>query len=66
MYILIEYSDSYSKTSGSLQQYQRDEPAVDHNDAIADFSGDNYKSLSYKSKGKLAANEEMMAQKMLN
>ena len=29
MYNLIEYSDDYSKTSGSLWQYCRDEPALD-------------------------------------
>ena len=28
MYNLIEYSNSYSKTSGSLWQYYRDEPAL--------------------------------------
>ena len=26
MYNLIEYSDNYSKTSGSLWQYDRDDP----------------------------------------
>ena len=31
MYNLIEYSDIYSKTSGSLWQYYRDEPASDNN-----------------------------------
>ena len=29
MYNLIEYSDDYSKTSGSLWQNCRDEPALD-------------------------------------
>ena len=42
MYNLIEYSDSYSKPSGSLWQYYKDEP----NDNIAD-------SESYKSKVKI-------------
>ena len=28
MYNLIEYSDNYAKTSGSLWQYYRDEPNV--------------------------------------
>ena len=32
MYNLIEYSDNYAKTSGSLWQYFRDEP----NDNLAD------------------------------
>ena len=39
MYNLIEYSDNYAKTSGSLLQYYRDEP----NDNLADFE-------SFKSK----------------
>ena len=30
MYYLIEYSDDYSKTSGSLWQYYRDETALDN------------------------------------
>ena len=42
MYSLIEYSDNYSKTSGSLWQYYKDEP----NDNIAD-------SESFKSKVKI-------------
>ena len=41
MYNLIEYSDNYSKTSGSLWQYQKDIPAVDNNGAIVDFKGAN-------------------------
>ena len=42
MYNLIEYSDNYAKTSGSLWQYYRDEP----NDNLAD-------SKSFKSKIKI-------------
>ena len=42
MHKLIEYSDNYSKTSGSLWQYYKDEP----NDSIAD-------SESFKSKVKI-------------
>ena len=42
MYNLIEYSDNYSKTSGSLRQYYKDEP----NDNLAD-------STSFKSKVKI-------------
>ena len=41
MYNLIEYSDAYSKTSGSLWQYYRDEPALDDNDNIIDFHTGN-------------------------
>ena len=41
MYNLIEYSDNYSKTSGSLWQYCKDIPAVDNNNSIADFAENN-------------------------
>ena len=41
MYKLIEYSDNYSKTSGSLWQYCKDIPVVDDHDAIVDFNGAN-------------------------
>ena len=34
MYNLIEYSDNYSKTSGSFWQYCKDMPALDNNNAI--------------------------------
>ena len=38
MYNLIEYSDIYSKTSGSLWPYCKDIPAVDNNNAIVNFA----------------------------
>ena len=38
MYNLIEYSDNYSRTSGSLWQYCKDIPAVDNNNAIVNFA----------------------------
>ena len=38
---LIEYSDNYLKTSGSLQQYCKDIPALNNNGDIVDFNGDN-------------------------
>ena len=40
MYNLIEYSNNYSKTSGSLRQYCKDIPAVNIVD-IVDFYGAN-------------------------
>ena len=42
MFNLIEYSDNYSKTSGSLWQY-KDIPAVDANNdnTIVNFNGNN-------------------------
>ena len=41
MYNLIEYSDSYSKTSGSLWKYSKDIPAVNKNGDIVNFNGAN-------------------------
>ena len=38
---LIEYSDAYSKTSGSLWQQYREKSALDNNGNIIDFSDDN-------------------------
>ena len=35
----IEYSDNYSKISGSLWQYCKDIPAVNNNDDIVNFNG---------------------------
>ena len=48
MYNLIEYSDTCSKTSGSLWQYYRDETALDANDAITDLPVNNKNSISFK------------------
>ena len=39
MYNLIEHSDNFSKTSGSLWQYCKEIPAIDDNGAIVDFNG---------------------------
>ena len=41
MYNLIEYSDNYAKTSGSLQQYCKDIPARDANNITEEFTGGN-------------------------
>ena len=41
MYSLIEYTDNYSKTSGSLWQYCNEIPAVNDDDDIVDFNGAN-------------------------
>ena len=54
MYNLIEYSDNYSKTSGSLWHYCRDEPFLNANGAIADIPADNNNSASFKFKTKIA------------
>ena len=42
MYDLIEYSDNYSKTSGSLWQYCKDIPAVNNNNATVHFAVNNF------------------------
>ena len=54
MYNLIEYSDNYSKTSGSLWKYCKDEPNVNLTD-----------SGSFKSKIKITGKMLMVIQKML-
>ena len=41
IYNLIEYSDNYSKTSGSLWQYCKDIPAVNGNNPIVNFTENN-------------------------
>ena len=41
MYNLIEYSDNYSKITGSLWQYCIDTPAVNNNNAVVNFTENN-------------------------
>ena len=41
MYDLKEYSDNYSKTSGSLWQYYTDETSLTAASAFEDFTGVN-------------------------
>ena len=51
MYNLIEYSDNYSKTSGSLWQYCKEIPAINNDGDIADFNGGNATdSFNFKTK----------------
>ena len=50
MYNLIEYSDTFTKTSGSLYKFYRDEPALNNICNIIDFSNDNNNSISFKYK----------------
>ena len=47
---LLEYSDVYSKISGSLGQHYRDEPALDSSNNIFDFSANKNNSISFKFK----------------
>ena len=53
MYNLIKYSNNYSKTSGSLWQYSRDEPVLNDAGTIANFSAVNNNSASFKLKEKI-------------
>ena len=65
MYNLIEYSDNYAKTTGSLWRYCKDIPARDNNNLIEDFTWgnttDSFNFFKQKSQVKL----EIMKQKML-
>ena len=59
MYNLVQYSDNYSKTSGSLWKYCKDIPAVNDNGNIADFNDPNATDLfnfKTKIKGQTADN----------
>ena len=53
IYNVIEYSDNYSGTSGSVWQYYRDEPAINNNVTIFGFPDDT-DSPSFKFKQKIA------------
>ena len=61
MYNLIEYSNNYSKTSGSLWQYCKEISAINNNGAIVNFNGANATdSFNFKSKkiGRTAADND--------
>ena len=51
MYDLIEYSDNYAKTTGSLWQYCKDIPARDNNNEVNEFTAGNpTDSFNFKAK----------------
>ena len=52
MYNLIEYSENYSKTPGSIWQYCKEVPAVNNDGNIIDFNGANATDL-FNFKGKI-------------
>ena len=54
MYNLIEYRDKYSKTLRSIWHYYRDEPVLDVNGNIVDFSDDINNSVSFIFKTKIS------------
>ena len=63
MYNLLEHSEIYSKTSGSSWQYSRDELALNNNDFIFDFPGNDNKGNWLKFKPKTTRrtnNDEIM------
>ena len=49
MYNLIEYSDNYSDTSGSLWHFNRDEQSKENNGNLFDLSAEYSSSFKYKS-----------------
>ena len=57
MYNLIQYSDNYSKTSGSLWQYHRDEEAL-VNGVIVNFPADDNNSPLFIFKQEIAGKED--------
>ena len=62
IYNLIEYSDNYSKTFGSLWKYCKFIPAVNNNDNVVEFKGANTTdSFNFKAKvaGKTDNNERI-------
>ena len=67
MYNLLEYSDNYLKISRILWQYCRNEPAVNDNGEIIDFTADNSETDSSKIKktSKKAKNGQKQVKIML-
>ena len=57
MYNLTEYSNNYSKTSGSLWQYCKDMPAVDDNNNIVNFN-EAYATDSFNFKAKITGQSQ--------
>ena len=58
MYSLIKFSDAYSKTSGSLWQCYRNEPALHNTGNVIDFPDDSNNSASFKFKQKITGQTE--------
>ena len=49
MYNLVQHSDNYSDTSGSISQFERDERPTNNNGAFIDITAENSSSFKYKS-----------------
>ena len=45
---MIEFTETYPKTSGRLWQYYRDKPALNNINVILDFAADNINSILFK------------------
>ena len=58
MYNLIKYIDAYSKTSWSLWQNYREEPALDNNLSIIDFPANDNDNILFKFKQKITEQTE--------
>ena len=58
MYNSIEYSDNYSKTSGTLWQYYKDEQPLDNNGNVVDFAYADHESNFFKYKHKITSQTE--------
>ena len=58
MYNLIEYSDNYSRTSGSLWHYYSDKLFLNADGNIGDFPTDNNNSASFKFQTTIAGKTE--------
>ena len=58
MYNSIEYSDNYSKTSGTLWQYYKDEQPLDNNGNVVDFAYADHESNFFKYKHKITSQAE--------
>ena len=65
MHNVIECSDSYLKLSGSLWHSYRDEPSLDNNSNIADFTGANHNNKSIKYKPKIAGQTDDDSKKIV-
>ena len=66
MYNLIEYSNNYAKTSGSLWRYCKDIPARNNNNETEEFTGRLKNTTdSFNFKAKITGQVEMMERKML-
>ena len=50
VYNLIEYSDNYADSSGSLYQFKRDESSINNAGNLLNVALDNSKSFKYKAR----------------